>query len=184
MIDLESIPWHPRAIIEKWTEEQVANVRALTGIDDPDGDTLSHYTDPVETMHVDGNALTLAGGNRITSLIIGAGGQALTNTATRLGVADNVAAVLPGDTDLGSGSKYFNIMDATYPQQSNMAMTFKATFGTSVGNFAWNTWGIDVGTPTVTSSATVNALLVNRKAHAMGTKVSGSWALTVIVTLM
>lgn len=185
VIQADTLKWMPRAIIEKWTEEQVEIVRGFTGDDNPDAATLSRFFDPYEKLEVDGNALTLVGVNRITSLIIGAGGQALTATATRLGVGDNSAAVLPGDTDLSTGTnEYYQVMDATYPQQSNAAMTFKATFPTGVANFTWNTWGLDIGTPTVTSSAAVNALLVNRKVHAMGAKVSGSWALTVIITLM
>lgn len=185
MIEADALRWKPKALIEKWTEEQVEIVRGFTGEDNPDGNMLYTFFDPYETLKVDGNALTLVGANRITSLIVGAGGQALTATATRLGVGDNSAAVVPTDTGLSTGAnQYYQVMDATYPQQSNAAMTFKATFPTGVANFTWNTWGLDVGTPTVTSSATVSALLVNRKVHAMGAKVSGSWALTVIITLM
>lgn len=184
VIDNDMLKWRPRAILEKWTQEEVEAFTKVTGVESPSGDQLERMFTP-EIEYLEGNALTLQGASRITSLIVGNGGQALTATATRLGVGDNTATVGPTDTDLSTGAnKYFQVMDATYPQQSTMAMTFKATFPTGVANFAWNTWGLDVGTPTVTSSGTVNALLVNRKAHAMGQKVSGAWALTVIITLM
>lgn len=182
--DNDKLKWHPKATLQKWSAEQVAEVATITGIEEPSADILEQYFPPYETIEIDGNSLTLAGMNRLTSLIIGAGGQALTATAVRLGVGDDQTAMLPSDSDLSlSTGQYYQIMDATYPQQSNGAMTFKATFPTGVANFVWNNWGLDVGAPTVTSSATVNALLVNRKVHAMGQKVAGAWALTVIVTL-
>jgi hypothetical protein len=60
-----------------------------------------------------------------------------------------------------------------------------ATFGTADGNFAWNEWGSDVGTATVTSSNTVNAVLLNHKTSiAQGTKASGqTWSATATITL-
>lgn len=132
-----------------------------------------------------GNLLTTAGLNRLTSLLIGGGGQAMTNTATRIGVGNGTTAAAVGDTNLSGASKWFQIMSATYPQQSNGVVTLQAAFASGDGNFAWDEFGIDIGTPTVTSSATVAALLFNHKvaAGAQGTKAAGQvWTATATVT--
>ncbi len=134
--------------------------------------------------------LTTAGLNRITSLIIAGGGQALTNTSGRIGVGDDNTAASVGQTDLvaaaGSTHRFFSVLDATYPQQANGVLTTKATFGSADGNFTagWQEYGVDIGTPTVSNGTTVNALLLNRKVSSLGTKSSGSsWAFTSTLTL-
>jgi hypothetical protein len=92
-----------------------------------------------------------------------------------------------GDTDLGAAAgaanRWFQIMDATYPSASAAVVTYKSSFATGDGNYAWNEWGLDIAAPTVTSSAVVGACLFNHKTSAaLGTKASGVWALTVTVT--
>ena len=91
-----------------------------------------------------------------------------------------------GQTDLqaaaGSANRQFKVMDATYPSASGGVVTARSTFATGEANFVWNEWGLDIGTPTVTDGTTVNAVLLNRKVESLGTKVSGSWVLTVSVT--
>jgi len=75
-------------------------------------------------------------------------------------------------------------MDATYPSVSAGVLTARATFGASDGNFAWQEWGMDVGTPTVTSGTTVNANFFNHKIVSLGTKANPAvWALTVTITI-
>lgn len=134
--------------------------------------------------------LTTAGLNRLTSLLIAGGGQAITNTSARIGFGDDNTAASVGQTDLvaasGSTHRFFSVMDATYPQQANGVLTVKTTVGSADGNFTagWQEWGIDVGTPSVSNGTTVNALLVNRKVASLGTKASGaSWAFTGTVTI-
>lgn len=143
---------------------------------------------PYETSEVGGNLITTAGLGRLTSLLIAGGGQAITNTSARIGAGDGAGTAAVGDTDLsasaGSTHRWFQIMDATYPQQSGGVLTLRSTFGTSDGNFAWNEFGIDVGTPTVSSGNTVAALLFNHKTSiSQGTKASGqTWTVTATVT--
>lgn len=191
LTDRQSVLWRPVAVVEKFTEDQVKFVtqKLELPLAAPSGDLLRALAGAPEggiTADI-GNLLTTAGLNRLTSLWIGAGGQAMTNTATRLGVGNSSTAEAVGQTDLqaaaGSANRWFQIMDATYPQQSNGVVTVKATFATGDGNFVWNEWGIDIGTPTVTSGNTVNANLVNRKVASLGTKASGSWVLTVTITI-
>lgn len=165
----DSIAWRPVLTVAKYA-----------------GNDLT--VDPLDVIVAPGNLLTTAGLTRITSLIIAAGGQGATNTATRLGVGNSPTAAAVGQTDLqaaaGASNRYFMTMDATYPQVSAGAITFKATFGTADGNFAWNEWCIDIGTPTVTAGTTVNATMLNRAVQSLGTKTSaGTWVATATITL-
>ncbi len=191
MTKLDSVKWEPLAHVDKYSIDQVEWATLHLG-HEPDGTELEAlFAQPEDgTFESVGNELTTAGLTRITSLINGAGGQALTNTATRIGVGNGSTAFAAGNTDLsaaaGSSNRYFMPMDATYPSTSAGVITARATFASADGNFAWNEWGLDIGTPTVTAGATVNATLVNRKVPAggMGTKASGaSWVFTVTVTL-
>ena len=77
----DSMRWRPVVTVEKYH-----------------GDDLT--AEPYETITAPGNLLTTAGLNRLTSLMIGAGGQAATNTATRLGVGNSATAAAVGQTDL------------------------------------------------------------------------------------
>lgn len=184
----DSVTWHAHALVEKWTPEETAWVRTQTGVLKPSGDLLKQYLKPA-TVESPGNLLTTAGLTRLTSLLTAGGGQALTNTATRLGVGNGSGTAAAGDTDLsasaGSTNRWFQVMDATYPSVAAGVLTAKATFATGDGNFNWAEWSLDVGTPTVSSGATVNACLFNHKTSAnLGTKTSGgTWALTVTISI-
>lgn len=183
MRDHDIARWHPIATVEKYSQGAVDYVRSETGIYEPSGDVLARYVKPYDVVGITGNLLTTVGLDRLTNLLIGGGGQALTATSCRLGVGDDVTAAAVADNDLSTTTnQYYRVMDATYPQQSNGVVTFKSTFGGSDANFAWQCWGVDVGTPTVTSSGTVAGTLFNRKVASMGTKASGTWTLTVTVT--
>lgn len=188
--DNDGLKWRPAAHVEKWDADQAAWVRRKSGLHAPCAADFHRLgVKPVDFADDEGNLLTTVGLNRIGSLIIAGGGQGLSNTATRLGVGNGAGSAAVGDTDLGaaagSANRWFQIMDATFPSQSNGVISAKATFASGDGNFAWNEWGLDVGTPTVTSGATVNSPLINHKTSAaLGTKTAGAvWALTVTITL-
>jgi hypothetical protein len=176
--------------VDRYDADQTAWVRRRSGLAAPDGAAFRRLrVDPYETSTVHGNLLTTAGLNRLTSLAIAGGGQAITNTSARIGVGDGAGTAAVGDTDLsaaaGSTHRWFQVMAATYPQQSNGVITLQSVFGTADGNFAWNEFGIDVGTPTVSSGNTVAALLFNHKTSiAQGTKASGQiWTATATITI-
>lgn len=184
----DTILWRPIATVEKYDDEQTAYAARALDVLRPVARDFEHLgIKPYETVVAPGNLLTTAGLNRITSLIIAAGGQGATNTATRLGVGNSSTAAAVGQTDLqaaaGSANRWFQVMDATFPTQANGLLTFKSTFATGDGNFAWAEWAVDIGAPTVTSGNTVNALMLNRAVQSLGTKVSGSWVLTATITL-
>jgi hypothetical protein len=190
-MQLDGIKWVPLAHVDKYSPEQVEYVRSKTGLLEPTGSDFQNLNLTPEDgiFEAEGNALTTAGLTRITSLINGAGGQALTNTATRIGVGNSTTAFAVGQTDLqasaGASNRFFMTMDATYPSTSAGVITARATFGTGDANFAWEEWCLDIGTPTVSSGTTVNATMLNRRVPgSMGTKASGaSWVFTVTVTL-
>lgn len=183
----DHISWSPVALVEKWDQDQVDWVIGKSGIAVPDGTLLGKYLEPYEIVEAKGNLLTTAGLTRITSLITAGGGQGATNTSARTGVGNSATAATVGQTDLqassGSSNRQFNVMDATFPSVSAGVITFKSTFASGEANFVWNEWCIDIGTPTVSAGTTVNACMLNRKVESLGTKSSGSWALTTTITL-
>lgn len=182
--------WIPRGVVEKWDADATAWVQRRSGIGVPRAAAFAALgVRPFEVVATEGNLLTTAGLTRLQSLLLGAGGQAATNTSSRLGTGNGAGTAAVGDTDLsasaGSTNRWFQAMDATFPSASGAVATFKATFASGDGNYAWNEWGIDIGTPTVASSAVVAATLLNHKTSAaLGTKTAGStWALTVTITI-
>lgn len=183
------IKWGPVATVEKYDADQVAYAIRESGLAVPTSVEFAALgLVPYETVVSVGNLLTTAGLTRITSLITAAGGQGVTNTASRLGVGNSATAETVGQTDLqaaaGAANRQFKVMDATFPSTSAGVITLKSTFATGDANFVWAEWGVDIGTPTVTDGTTVNATLLNRKVQALGTKTSaGSWVLTATITL-
>jgi hypothetical protein len=185
----DPIRWKAHARIDKWSDQSVAHAQRITGQDFVTGDDMTSIgLAPDDVVDIPDNLLTTAGLQRITNLIIGAGGQALTQTATRLGVGNSSTAATVLQADLqaaaGAGNRLFKALD-TAPTAVNGVMTFKTTFQGGDANFAWNEWALDVGTPTVADGTTVGALMVNRRVPgtSMGTKTSGAWTLTVTITL-
>jgi len=174
--------------VKKYTEDDVARLSKILGRNPQSDDFERAKVTPFEDNLVRGNLVTTAGWNRLTSLMIAGGGQAPTNTSARIGTGDGAGSAAVGDTDLsasaGSTHRWFQILDVTYPTQSNTLITMKATFASADGNYAWNEFGIDIGAPTVSSSNTVAALLLNHKTSiAQGTKTSGqSWTASATIT--
>lgn len=183
----DTVKWTGRLIVEKFDEDQTAAALARTGLTAPTGDDFAALgMAPREVVESGPNLITTAGLGRLASLLIGTG-QAATNTSARIGVGNSSTVASAGQTDLqaasGSSNRWFQVMDASYPQVSGAVVTFRATFGTSDGNFAWAEWGIDIGTPTVSSGATVSATLLNRKVASNGTKTAGAtWVATAPIT--
>jgi hypothetical protein len=184
----DGITWRAHALVEKYGPDATAWVRRQTGLPRPAAADFARLgVDPDEVTERADNLVVTTGLTRVASLIVGSG-QALTNTATRLGVGNGAGTAAVGDTDLsaaaGSANRWFQIMDATFPSAAAAVVTAKATFASADGNFAWNEWGLDVGTPTVTSGNTVATLVNHKTSAALGTKASGAtWAFTATITL-
>ena len=98
------------------------------------------------------------------------------NANAHLGVGTSSTAHDPAQTDLLGGSKARKAMDLTYPQRTANVVTWRATFGESEGNFAWNERGV--------FNAASGGQMLSRKVVSLGTKASGSWQLTCTDTLV
>lgn len=185
----EQALWTPQWTIHKFDEDSTGWLTGRLGRDPLFADFAAAGIDPYEVGEVDGNLLTTAGLARITNLITGGGGQAFTNTSGRIGVGNGAGTAAIGDTDLsasaGSTNRFFQTLDATYPTVANGVITAWATFASANGNFAWNEIGADIGTPTVATGTTVNAVLLNHKTSiAQGTKISGqAWTAQLTITI-
>lgn len=184
---VDSIDWHARLRIARFDEEQTATAAERLGIAQPSAEDFARLgIAPYDVSEVDRNLLTTAGIGRLVTLVTAGTGNLISSTTARVGVGDGAGTAAIGDTDLsasaGSTHRWFQTCTVTTP--SNV-LTFAATFGTADGNFAWQEWGVDIGTATVTSGNTVGAVLLNHKtAIAQGTKASGqTWSVTATVTI-
>jgi hypothetical protein len=185
----EPVRWDIEWTVRKWDADATSWLAGRLGREPVAADFEAAHIDPYEVGWVEGNLLTTAGLTRLMALLIGAGGQALTNTSGRMGVGNGVGTGAIGDTDLsaaaGAANRQFAVFDATFPTQSAGTINVQSTFAGGVANFAWNEFGIDIGTPTVTAGTTVNATLLNHKTSiAQGTKTSGqTWTGAAAITI-
>jgi hypothetical protein len=92
-------------------------------------------------------------------------------------VGDSTTPFAANQTDLQAAvNKLRKGMEATYPQRTNNVLTFRAAFGTSEANFAWEEWGV--------FNAASSGVMLNRKVESLGTKQNTqSWEITVTLTL-
>jgi len=133
--------------------------------------------EPVAEIRREGNLLLRVGIEAIWKLVTGAAATAFSNTDARLGVGTDNTAAQDTDTDL-LGTSAWKAMEAGYPIVGALAdkkVSFRSIFGDAEANFAWQEWAVDNGA--------VAHKLLNRKVEALGTKSSGSWQLTVEISL-
>ena len=98
-------------------------------------------------------------------------------TNSYLAIGDSTTAFAVTQTDLVAvTNKLRKGMDATYPTRVANALVFKATFATGEANFAWNEWGI--------FNAISGGTMLNRVVANLGVKSSGTWSLTVTLTVV
>lgn len=191
-MSVDGIKWHAFARILKYTPEQVREIEQHLGRKAVQADFESLGVKPRDYAEADGNLLTTVGLNRVTNLIIGGGGQALTNTRTVVGVGDSATTATIGDTQLtGTGSTHAWYMgaDASNPTQANGVITCNATFNNDSSQFAWNEWCFAFATAAITpantfASATTSGTILNHKVQSLGTKGAGAtWTLQATITL-
>ena len=183
----DSLKWHAHLAIDRFDADQTRWAAGKLGILQPQAaDFAALKVSPYESSEVDRNLVTTAGLGRIWALLNLGTGNKIDSTTARVGAGNGAGTAAVGDTDLsasaGSTNRWFQTCTVTTP--SNVG-TFVATFGTADGNFAWNEWGIDIGTATVSSGNTVNAVLLNHKTSiSQGTKASGqTWVATATITI-
>lgn len=189
---LDHLNWEIEASVQKWDHDRLDRLGLLLCEKDQ---LLAEGVLPDEdVLWSRGNLLLNNGINRFINLGIGTASiVAYNNSISRIGTGNGSTAVAAANTDLsaaaGSANRWFEIMDATYPQVAAQTITFVASFATGDGNYAWNEWGIDGGGGTSgntvgTNTASLNALL-NRvvPGTSLGTKTSGIWTLTTTITI-
>lgn len=202
-LDHESFKWHARGTLRKFTasQERAALMELMAaGFSREEADKrfgqymVDHY-EPYEILHTEGNLLTRLGRKRIMDRLVGtASNQALDNTHLRIGTGNSATAAVDTDTDLGaaagSANRQFQMADSAATVgtgASSGQITVVSTFGTGVGNYAWQEWGLDGGTAagtTVTADTNTTPGLVNHKITSLGTKTSAaSWVFTITITV-
>ncbi len=133
---------------------------------------------PYEVIEGEGNCLLNSGINEMWDLITGVvsgSGHIFDNAAAQIGVGDSSTAATPSQTDLQAATnKTYKGMESGYPTSTSQKATFKASFGESDANYAWNEWVVKQAT---------SAKCLNRKVESLGTKSSGTWTLEVSITL-
>lgn len=182
----DEIFWHAQWKVEKYAEDADAWMAAHPGSTQDDFQAAHK---PYETINREGNLLVYGGMSCLWQCLIGNGtstaGQALTffnNAQAAIGVGDSSTAAAATQTDLQAATNKIRVaMDATYPTHTDgttsgsATITFKSSF--TGANWVWNEWGV------FNSSVAATGRMLNRKVESLGTKASGTWVLTVTVTL-
>ena len=130
---------------------------------------------PYEVIEGEGNCLLNTGIDEMWDLVTGASANHFDNSNAQIGVGDSNTAADATQTDLQAATnKTYKGMEATYPTSTSQKVTFKASFGSSDANYAWNEWVVKHST---------SSKCLNRKVENLGTKSSGTWTLEVDITL-
>lgn len=138
---------------------------------------LSSGEKPYEVLYGEqGNLLVTVGAQILWDKLIGAAGTVFDNANAYIGVGDSNTAAAIGQTDLqAAANKFREPMDATYPQRSTNTCIFRSSFEDADANFAWAEWAI--------FNASSAGVMLNRKVESFGTKASGTWTLTLTLSL-
>ena len=139
---------------------------------------------PYEVLVGEGNLLVNAGSTALWQALRGDAVTAFSSANSRLGVGDSTTAAGTSQTDLQAATnKLRKAMDSGWPKVgvadglSANQIQFQATFGSSEANFAWNEWAV--------FNAAAAGTMLNRAVPGggLGTKTTGSWTLTVTLSL-
>lgn len=157
--------WSVKATVEKWHDSQ----------------SYAEGLEPDEIVVREGNLLYNEGINEIWQLVAGTGGTAYSAANARIGISDDSTASVATGSDLdipGGNNEQFNIQESGYPLAgTGQQITFKSAFASGEANWAWNSWCV------VNNTSDSTGFMLNRKQESLGTKSSGTWTLTVIISL-
>jgi len=130
---------------------------------------------PYEVINGEGNCLLNGGIDEIWDIVCGDSANYFNNAGAQIGVGDSTTAAAATQTDLQAATnKTYKGMDTGYPTSATQKATFKASFGASDANYAWNEWVVKQST---------SGKCLNRKVESLGTKTGGTWTLQVDITL-
>lgn len=158
-------PWHAAYKLEKYDGGFLNRLKRLVRI----------KKGPDEVITFEGNLMMNAGINVMLDLLIGAAGTDFDDSNGYLGVGNSSAAAAATQTDLQGASKTRVVIDqlATISSQT---LTFVATFGSAVANFAWEEVAI--------FNASSGGTMLTRRVSSLGTKASGAtWILTITLAI-
>lgn len=175
------LPERPRDVIE---------INTLTEcrkwFTDDDAEFLTRPCD--ELVVVEKNLLVYGGASAFWNRLL-VSAPAVTqfdNTNARIGVGASATATTATMTDLQT-TPTRKALDATYPIHTDattagaQTAVFRASFTAAEANIAWNEWAIFNGT--LTTGAAAGGRMLNRVVAALGTKSSGTWQLTLTLSL-
>lgn len=138
-------------------------------------DEFHQLSKPYEVIEGEGNCLLNSGIDEIWDLVTGASANHYDNTNAQIGVGDSNTAADATQTDLQAATnKTYKGMESGYPTSTNQKVTFKASFGSTEANYAWEEWVVKHST---------SAICLNRKVESLGTKSTGTWTLEVEISL-
>jgi len=141
-------------------------------------DEFHQLFQPYEVVEGERNCLLNTGIDEIWDLVTGAVSGAshiFDNAAAQIGVGDSNTAADATQTDLQAATnKTYKGMESGYPTSTSQKATFKASFGSSEANYAWEEWVVKQST---------SAICLNRKVESLGTKSTGTWTLEVEISL-
>ena len=141
-------------------------------------DEFHQLFQPYEVIEGEGNCLLNTGIDEIWDLVTGAVSGAshiFDNAAAQIGVGDSNTAADATQTDLQAATnKTYKGMESGYPTSTSQKATFKASFGSSEANYAWEEWVVKQST---------SSICLNRKVESLGTKSTGTWTLEVEISL-
>lgn len=194
---IESGRFYTETLVTKYPGEAESYLRNKLGREPLAADYESYRITPDEELEgpQPGNVLLTVGINQLWRRC--ATSDTLWDaTHGAIGVGDSSTAHVSSQSALQAASnKYYRVLDSTPTVGASGGTTttaiFIATFGTSVGNFAWNEYGVlipETSAAVYTSGTTQQSdyTLLNRKAGAglLGTKTgSQTWVFTVTMTL-
>lgn len=134
---------------------------------------------PYEVLFDTQNIILDTGANEMLRLISGTGGTAFSSANSYIYVGTDTTpenASQSGVIATGANRAYAQ-MDTGYPVVSNRQLIYRASFGETQANFAWNEASIVNGTG-------ANAVSMNRKVTSLGTKTTGNWTLEIKISLV
>lgn len=158
----EHSQWRVEWQVEKWAD----TARKIAGFS------------PDEVVCAGQNIILDTGANEMLKLITGTGGTAFNASNSYIYVGTDSTAENASQTGVIStgANRAYAGMDTGYPMVSSRQMIYRASFGDTSANFAWNEAAILNGTG-------ANAVAMNRKVSTLGTKASGTWTLQITISL-
>lgn len=163
---------------EKMIEKAVWTIRKFHG----DRDVYDAWmrgeegNEPYEVSEIEGNVLLNEGIAELHLLLTGGAGTHYGNANAYLGVGNSSTVEQATDTGLLGGSTEFQPMEATYPTYASQVTTWRAVYGSTEANFAWEEY-------TVVNASSDAGDNLNRKTESEGTKTAGqTWTLDLAIT--